>query len=138
MEHLPQGNVPLRHLLNAKALFMSWQRSVFNEVNDWSLGVIFADGPLWQNQRKFMAKTLKEMSVGAKPFESHILDEYRLFHDDLKYQIKMVLWTKINFSFIWENIQFWKSVVFCLKGYEKKFLQKTFIQQFLITLFFPF
>ena len=57
---------------------------------DEKLGVIFADGPLWQNQRKFMAKILKDMSVGAKPFESHILDEYRLFHDDLKYQIKMV------------------------------------------------
>ena len=57
---------------------------------DEKLGVIFADGPLWQNQRKFMAKTLKDMSAGAKPFESHILDEYRLFHDDLKYQIHMV------------------------------------------------
>ena len=64
---------------------------------DEKLGVIFADGPLWQNQRKFMAKTLKDMSVGAKPFESHILDEYRLFHDDLKYQIKMVIVNNIYF-----------------------------------------
>ena len=35
MEHFLQGNVPLSHLLNAKAQFKSWWRSVFNEVNDW-------------------------------------------------------------------------------------------------------
>ena len=33
---LTQGNVPLRHQLNAKHLCMTWQRSAFNEVNDWS------------------------------------------------------------------------------------------------------
>ena len=32
-EHFLQGNVPLRHLLNAKPPFMSWT----NEVNDWAL-----------------------------------------------------------------------------------------------------
>ena len=37
MEHFLQGNVPLRHLLNAKSPFMSWRRSAFNEVNDWAL-----------------------------------------------------------------------------------------------------
>ena len=26
---------PLRHLLNAKSIFMSWLWSVFNKVNDW-------------------------------------------------------------------------------------------------------
>ena len=35
-EHFLQRNVPLRHLLNAKPLFMSWQWSAFNEVNDWA------------------------------------------------------------------------------------------------------
>ena len=34
--HFLQRNVPLRHLLNAKPLFMSWQWSAFNEVNDWA------------------------------------------------------------------------------------------------------
>jgi len=36
-EHFLQGNVPLRHLLNAKPLFMSRRRSAFNEVYDWAL-----------------------------------------------------------------------------------------------------
>ena len=35
MEQFLQENVPIKHLLNAKPLFMSWQRSTFNEVNDW-------------------------------------------------------------------------------------------------------
>ena len=37
--HMLQGKVSLRHLLklNAKPLFMSWQSSAFNEVNDWAL-----------------------------------------------------------------------------------------------------
>ena len=36
-EHFLQGNVPLRHLLNAKPPFISWRRSAFNEVNDCTL-----------------------------------------------------------------------------------------------------
>ena len=36
-EHFLQGNVPLRDLLNAKSLFMSWWRSAYYEVNDWGL-----------------------------------------------------------------------------------------------------
>ena len=35
-KHFLQGNVPLRHLLNAKSLFMSWQRYASNEVNNWA------------------------------------------------------------------------------------------------------
>lgn len=46
---------------------------------DQGLGVIFADGHIWQNQRKFMAKALKEMSVGNRPFLDHITDEMELF-----------------------------------------------------------
>ena len=37
MEQFPQGNVPLRHLLNEETLFMSWRRSVIKEVNDFAL-----------------------------------------------------------------------------------------------------
>ena len=37
MEHFFQGNLPLRHLLNAKPPFMSWRRSAFNEVKDCAL-----------------------------------------------------------------------------------------------------
>ena len=32
-----QGNIPLRHLLNGKFPLISWQRSAFNDVNDWVL-----------------------------------------------------------------------------------------------------
>ena len=38
-EHFLQGNVPLNHLLNAKPPFMYWQRSAFNEVNNWAPNV---------------------------------------------------------------------------------------------------
>ena len=37
MEHFLQGNVPIRHLINSKPLFLSWRRSAFNEVNDCAL-----------------------------------------------------------------------------------------------------
>ena len=40
-EHFLQGNVPLRHLLNAKLPFMSWWRSALNEVNDWALDISY-------------------------------------------------------------------------------------------------
>ena len=53
---------------------------------DVGLGVIFAHGDLWQDQRKFMAKTLKEMTVavgGYKPFSEQISDEYNLFEEYL-------------------------------------------------------
>ena len=35
-EYFLQGNDPLKNLLNAKPLIMSWSRSAFNEVNDWA------------------------------------------------------------------------------------------------------
>ena len=38
-EQFLQGNVPLRHLLNAETLFMSWQRITIQEENDWALYV---------------------------------------------------------------------------------------------------
>ena len=41
MEHFIQWNVPLRHLLNVKTQFISWQRSAFNEVLKWL-------GPTWR------------------------------------------------------------------------------------------
>ena len=36
MEQFLQGNIPLRHLLNAETLFMSWRRSAIKDVNDWA------------------------------------------------------------------------------------------------------
>ena len=56
---------------------------VMNELysfnRDTGYGVIFANGELWQEQRKFMAKNVKEMTVGYKPFSEHVIDEYNLF-----------------------------------------------------------
>ena len=54
MENFLQGNVPLRHLLNAKPPFMYWLRSAFNEVNDWTLILMHI---AFQNCRK---ESLKE------------------------------------------------------------------------------
>ena len=39
-EHFLHANVPLRHLLNAKSLFIPWRRSAYNEVNDWDRSVL--------------------------------------------------------------------------------------------------
>ena len=41
MEHFLQGNVQLRHLLNAKPSFISCLRSAFNEVNDRALSTYY-------------------------------------------------------------------------------------------------
>ncbi len=38
-------------------------------------GVIFADGPLWKEHRKFMTKTLREMGVGKMSLDVQILQE---------------------------------------------------------------
>ena len=40
MEHFLQGNIPLRHLLNAKPPFNYERRSAFNEVNAWAPSVL--------------------------------------------------------------------------------------------------
>nr|AKH03515.1 cytochrome P450 3076A1 [Paracyclopina nana] len=47
----------------------------FNE----QLGVIFADGRLWRDQRRFMSKALKEIQSSYKPFGEQIMDEFNLF-----------------------------------------------------------
>jgi hypothetical protein len=60
---------------------------------DIGLGVIFAHGDLWRDQRKFMAKTLKEMTVavgGNKPFSEQISDEYNLFEEYLRRKCQSV------------------------------------------------
>ena len=45
-EHLLlQGNVPLRHLLNSKPQFISWQ----NEVNDWALSLLRTNSDISSN-----------------------------------------------------------------------------------------
>ena len=62
---------------------------------DVGLGVIFAHGDLWQDQRRFMAKTLKEMTVavgGYKPFSEQISDEYYLFEEYLRRKCQIVSW----------------------------------------------
>lgn len=51
---------------------------------DTGLGVIFASGAIWQEQRKFMAKALKEMSVGSQSFEEHIFNEMEMFSQYLQ------------------------------------------------------
>ena len=55
-----QGNVPLRHLLNAKPPFMSWWRSDFNEVNDCALSDDknnFEDEKIYKKWKNLAKKT---------------------------------------------------------------------------------
>ena len=47
------------------------------------IGVIFADGCLWKDQRKFMTKALKEIQTAYKPFGEHIMDELKIFTEYL-------------------------------------------------------
>ena len=57
-------NIPLRHLINAKTQFMSWQRSAVNEVNDWAPSVISRKscyGTVFGTNR--MAKRVKFFNV---------------------------------------------------------------------------
>nr|APH81378.1 cytochrome P450 CYP3038A1 [Tigriopus kingsejongensis] len=44
---------------------------------DRPLGVIFPDGPLWKEQRKFMMRTLREFGLGKQTMEDHIQDEIK-------------------------------------------------------------
>jgi hypothetical protein len=37
--------------------------------------VIFSDGPLWREHRKFMTKTLRDMGVGKRSMDAHIAQE---------------------------------------------------------------
>ena len=63
------------------------------------LGVILASGDLWREQRKFMARTLKEMTTGYKPFSDQILDEYHLFADYIRERSQSVInWPLIGYT----------------------------------------
>ena len=47
-------------------------------------GVIFADGQLWREHRKFMTKTLREMGVGKKNMDHQIVQEIQILSNHLK------------------------------------------------------
>ena len=47
-------------------------------------GVIFPDGPLWREQRRFMMRTLKEFGVGKRTMEEHILNEIHFCTENLR------------------------------------------------------
>ena len=46
----------------------------FNEMYSYNepLGIIFPDGGLWREQRKFAVKTLKQLGLGKNSLEKHI------------------------------------------------------------------
>ena len=52
----------------------------------YMLGVIFPDGPLWREQRKFMTKTLRELGAGNVT-EQHIWDEFASCEEHLRDQL---------------------------------------------------
>ena len=79
--------------MNSEAVsrpFMPALNELYSFNKDYGLGVIFAHGDLWLDQRKFMAKTLKEMTVGYKPFSQQISDEYILFEQYLRQKCQNV------------------------------------------------
>ncbi|XP_059093870.1 methyl farnesoate epoxidase-like [Tigriopus californicus] len=53
---------------------------------DKPLGVIFPDGPLWKEQRKFMMRTLREFGLGKQTMEDHIQEEIKFSIQYLKQQ----------------------------------------------------
>ncbi len=40
-------------------------------------GVIFPDGALWREQRRFVARTLRDLGVGRRTLDDHVLEEAR-------------------------------------------------------------
>ena len=75
MENFLQGNVPLRHLLNAKPPFMSWWRSAFSEVNDWALSDV-----IFPNLDQRITEGLKN-TLNKKPESSWTLDKFKWVHE---------------------------------------------------------
>ena len=79
-----QGNVPLRHPLNAKLPFLSLLRSAFNEVNDWAPGEHYANAlaedPLFSLQIimswNFVLSCYKELEP-CKYFVQH--EDWRVY-----------------------------------------------------------
>ena len=70
--------------------FMPALNELYSFNKAFGRGIIFAHGDLWTDQRKFMAKTLKEMTLGYKPFSEQILDEYTIFAQYLQKKCQKV------------------------------------------------
>ncbi len=46
--------------------------------------MIFPDGALWKEQRRFMMRALRELGLGKKSMEDYIIDELKFFAKSLK------------------------------------------------------
>ena len=79
----PEWYIALRHLLNAKTPFMSWQRSSINKVKDWALHIktFF----LYINYRH-----ISTIHTDQKEIKCHICDKALLNTASLNAHIKRV------------------------------------------------
>ena len=75
MEHFLQGNVPLRHLLNAKPAFMSWRRTAFNEVNDWAQSVDFRNN-VWCTMNLLYKRSTNAMAGYTIYYDCNIMTTF--------------------------------------------------------------
>uniref|UniRef100_A0AC35EZ35 Cytochrome P450 n=1 Tax=Panagrolaimus sp. PS1159 TaxID=55785 RepID=A0AC35EZ35_9BILA len=51
-------------------------------------GIVFTDGPLWKEQRRFAIKVLKEFGLGRNLMQERVLDEVSHFIKDMKDEIE--------------------------------------------------
>uniref|UniRef100_A0A914YAS5 Cytochrome P450 n=1 Tax=Panagrolaimus superbus TaxID=310955 RepID=A0A914YAS5_9BILA len=51
-------------------------------------GIVFTDGPLWKEQRRFAIKVLKEFGLGRNLMQERVLDEVSHFIKDIRGEIE--------------------------------------------------
>ncbi len=71
----------------------------FTCVNRALTGVIFPDGPLWREQRKFMVTTMRELGVGKRSMEEHIQDEFAYCQRHIEHLIETVTYKRGNLAY---------------------------------------
>uniref|UniRef100_A0A1I8A0L6 Unspecific monooxygenase n=1 Tax=Steinernema glaseri TaxID=37863 RepID=A0A1I8A0L6_9BILA len=84
------------------------QFPVLTEIRE-GLGIIFSQGPLWLEQRRFALHTLRDFGLGRNSMQEKILDEYHKRMDPLDAKIdseggKLRINPKTEFLTLLENI----------------------------------
>lgn len=63
--------------------FSSRPKNYLNNVHAAGKGIIFASGPFWKRQRKFVSNHLQSFGFGKRSFEDKILTEVKAYIDEL-------------------------------------------------------
>ena len=55
-----------------------------SEQNIFLAGIVFSNGKMWRDTRKFVSGALREMGVGKKSLEEHIQEEANILIEALE------------------------------------------------------